>query len=89
MTARTPPVSTARMEPLASYCVQPTLCKEPCPSCEHNRWIDSQTCRWCSALHLRSEEGHLVAEIGRFCGNPTDSVCRWLFMEYLARINGA
>lgn len=83
MTARTPPVSTAVMEPLASYCVNPAGCKTLCPSCEHNQWIDDHTCRWCSSLNVRSEDGHHT-DHGHFCGPTDNSLCKHLFFEWLS-----
>lgn len=67
-----------------TYCVSPSTCKRPCDPCRHNRWVDLHTCRWCDKLHTSGEPSHDGVH-GHFCGSRGDSLCEWLFMEWLAR----
>lgn len=70
----------------ATYCVAPESCKTLCKECRHNMRVDALTCRWCSAYH-GNEDGppppNFDSVNGHFCGTEGNSICEYLFMEWV------
>ena len=52
-----------------------------CRVCWNNDYLEAHTCRWCNRLNADGE-GHEALH-GHFCGTSADSVCAYLFYEWL------